>query len=161
MPITPSDLHAQPYFDDPFPVWTELRHEQPLFHDTVDDRWLLTRYDDVATVFRDHATYSTKPYERIFTDVIGPTMVQMDCDDHDVRRAIVAPALVGRPLQTDFVPLIDKVVDDLLGRLPPRGTVDLMAELTMPLPIDRLVPSPPRPAYRRRRVAPRGRPSER
>jgi pulcherriminic acid synthase len=31
--------------------------------------------------------------------------------------------------------LIDKVVDDLLGRLPPRGTVDLMAELTMPLPL--------------------------
>ena len=91
MPIQPADLHAEPYFDDPFPVWERLRHDQPLFHDTVDDRWLLTRYDDVATVFRDHETYSTKPYERIFTDVIGPTMVQMDGDDHDVRRAIVAP----------------------------------------------------------------------
>ena len=105
MTVEPADLHAQPYFDDPFPVWERLRHDQPLFHDTVDDRWLLTRYDDVATVFRDHETYSTRPYERIFTDVIGPTMVQMDGDDHDVRRAIVAPVLVGRKLETGYLPL--------------------------------------------------------
>jgi cytochrome P450 len=135
MPVQPADLHAQPYFDDPFPTWEQLRHDEPLFHDTVDDRWLLTRYDDVATVFRDHETYSTKPYERIFTDVIGPTMVQMDGPDHDIRRAIVAPVLVGRPLQTNYVPLIEAVVDDLLRRLPPGGRLDLMAGLTTPLPL--------------------------
>ncbi|MEA2576629.1 MAG: hypothetical protein QOD78_217 [Chloroflexota bacterium] len=135
MTVEPADLHAQPYFDDPFPVWERLRHDQPLFHDTVDDRWLLTRYDDVATIFRDHETYSTRPYERIFTDVIGPTMVQMDGDDHDVRRAIVAPVLVGRKLETGYLPLIDTVVADLLDRLPTSGPVDLMASLTMPLPL--------------------------
>ena len=59
-PVTPADLHAEAYFADPFPVWERLRHEQPLFHDTVDDRWLLTRYDDVAAVFRDHQTGSTR-----------------------------------------------------------------------------------------------------
>jgi cytochrome P450 len=133
--IHPSDLHDTPYFDDPFPVWEALRHEQPLFHDTVDDRWLLTRYDDVATVFRDHETYSTRPYERIFTDVIGPTMVQMDGDDHDVRRAIVAPVLVGRKLETNSVPLIHSVVDGLLARLPASGRIDLIEGLTAPLPL--------------------------
>jgi cytochrome P450 len=133
--VQPADLHAQPYFDDPFPTWERLRHDQPLFHDTVDDRWLLTRYDDVATVFRDHETYSTRPYERIFTDVIGPTMVQMDGADHDVRRAIVAPVLVGRQLEANSLPLIDTVVDDLLDRLPGSGPIDLMTGLTMPLPL--------------------------
>jgi pulcherriminic acid synthase len=135
MAIDASDLHAQAYFDDPFPVWERLRHDQPLFHDTVDDRWLLTRYDDVATVFRDHDTYSTKPYERIFTDVIGPTMVQMDGDDHDIRRAIVAPPLVGRKLETNYLPLIDAVVGDLLDRLPTAGPIDLIEGLTRPLPL--------------------------
>lgn len=135
MPIVSGDLHSGAYFDDPFPVWERLRHDQPLFHDTVDDRWLLTRYDDVAAIFRDHETYSTKPYERIFTDVIGPTMVQMDGDDHDVRRAIVAPVLVGRKLETNSLPLIDTVVADLLDRLPRSGPIDLIAGLTMPLPL--------------------------
>ena len=135
MTIQPGDLHATPYFDDPFPVWEQLRHDQPLFHDTIDDRWLLTRYEDVASVFRDHATYSTKPYERIFTDVIGPTMVQMDGDDHDVRRSIVAPVLVGKRLEANSLPLIDAVVADLLARLPTVGRIDLMAGLTKPLPL--------------------------
>jgi cytochrome P450 len=135
MAIEARDLHSQAYFEDPFPVWQELRHEQPLFHDTVDDRWLLTRYDDVAAVFRDHDTYSTRPYERIFTDVIGPTMVQMDGPDHDVRRSIVAPVLVGRKLETNSLPLIDEVVDDLLSRLPRSGEINLIAGLTAPLPL--------------------------
>ncbi len=135
MAVGAADLHERAYFDDPFPVWERLRHEQPLFHDTVDDRWLLTRYDDVAAVFRDHDTYSTRPYERIFTDVIGPTMVQMDGDDHDIRRAIVAPVLVGRKLETGYVPLIAEVVDNLVARLPASGEIDLVASLTMPLPL--------------------------
>jgi pulcherriminic acid synthase len=135
VPIQSGDLHSAPYFDDPFPIWERLRHDQPLFHDTVDERWLLTRYDDVATVFRDHETYSTRPYERIFTDVIGPTMVQMDGDDHDVRRSIVAPVLVGRKLETNSLPLIDSVVSDLLDRLPATSPIDLIACLTMPLPL--------------------------
>ncbi len=99
-PVVPEDLHSAPYELDPFPFWERLRHEQPLFHDTIDDRWLLTRYDDVVSVFRDHETYSTLPYRRIFTDVIGPTMVQMDGPDHDIRRAIVAPEMVGGVVST-------------------------------------------------------------
>lgn len=135
MAIDPVDLHTQAYFEDPFPVWERLRHDQPLLHDTVDDRWLLTRYDDVATVFREHAIYSTRPYERIFTDVIGPTMVQMDGDDHDVRRSIVAPMLVGRQLTTNHGGLVEAVVDRLVGALPAHGSVDLIAGLTRPLPL--------------------------
>ena len=133
--VSAEELHAQPYFDDPFPVWERLRHDQPLFHDTIDERWLLTRYDDVAAVFRDHETYSTKPYVRIFTDVIGPTMVQMDGPDHDVRRAIVAPVLVGRQLEQHYLGLIDTVAGRLVEGLPPDGPVDLIAGLTGPLPL--------------------------
>jgi pulcherriminic acid synthase len=134
-PITPEQLHEQPYSDDPFPVWEQLRHEQPLFHDTIDERWLLTRYDDVAAVFRDHDTYSTKPYLRIFTDVIGPTMVQMDGPDHDIRRAIVAPVMVGRQLEQHYLGLIDHVVDGLFDALPATGPVDLIRGVTAPLPL--------------------------
>src|SRR6266404_4503579 len=135
MAIEAGNLHAAAYFEDPFPVWEQLRHDQPLFHDTVDDRWLLTRYDDVAAIFRDHDTYSTRPYERIFTDVIGPTMVQMDGPDHDVRRSIVAPVLVGQQLERNSLPLIDAVVDDLLAKLPRSGEIDLIEGLTAPLPL--------------------------
>jgi cytochrome P450 len=133
--IEPADIHEDPYLGDPFPVWKRLRREQPLFHDTVDERWLLTRYDDVVAVMSDHETYSTRPYQRIFTDVIGPTMVQMDGADHDMRRAIVAPPMVGMSLRNNFIPVIDRVVEALFDALPADGPIDLVDLVTAPLPL--------------------------
>ncbi len=134
-PVVASDLHAEPFYDDPFPVWERLRHDQPLFFDEIDERWLLTRYDDVVAVLADHGTYSTRPYERIFSDVIGPTMVQMDGGDHDIRRAIVAPVMVGMSLRENFVPVIESVVTQLFDRLAATGPIDLIDEVTAPLPL--------------------------
>ncbi|MEQ8716851.1 MAG: cytochrome P450 [Acidimicrobiales bacterium] len=133
--VTPEDLYSESFNADPFPPWERLRHEQPLFRDTVAECWLLTRYDDVAAVLQDHETYSTRPYERMFTQVIGPTMVQMDGEDHDVRRKIIAPALMGRQLDENYVPLIEEVVGGLFDGLPREGSVDLVANVTWPLPV--------------------------
>ena len=110
MPIQSENLHEEKFYLDPFPVWEQLRNKQPLFYDEIDNRWLLTRYNDVTEVFRNHEVYSARPYERIFTDVIGPTMVQMDGKDHDLRRSIVAPVMVGKKLEHDYQPMINEVV---------------------------------------------------
>jgi cytochrome P450 len=133
--LTPEVLHEQAFFDDPWPVFERMRHEHPLFHDPIGGHWILTRYDDVAAVFADHETYSTKPYQRIFSDVIGPTMVEMDGADHDVRRAIVAPEFVGRKLQNDYQPLIEDVVDELIADLPGGDRLDLIGSFSGPLPL--------------------------
>ena len=61
--IDATSLHDDAFARDPFPVWERLRHDAPLFHDTVDDVYLLTRYDDVAAVLRDGVTYSTWIYK--------------------------------------------------------------------------------------------------
>ncbi len=132
--LTSEQLHNQAYFDDPFPIWQQMRHEYPIFHDVIDNRWLITRYDDAAEVFRNHAIYSAKPYSR-FGDVIGQTMVQMDGKDHDIRRSIVAPVMVGKRLENDYQPLIDGVIDRLLEKLPTNGTFDAMKSITSPLPL--------------------------
>lgn len=133
--VAAQELHERPYLRDPFATWERLRHDQPLFRDSVDDRWLLTRYDDVVAVVADPLTYSTLPYQRIFSDVIGPTMVEMDGPEHDVRRAIVAPELVGQRLQRDFAPLVESVVDDLLERAPAGVPLDVVQSLSGPLPL--------------------------
>ena len=137
MTVKPADLHAQPYFDDPFPVWERLRHEQPLFHDTVDDRWLLTRYDDVAAVFRDHETYSTKPVQaHLQRRHRARRWSQMD-GDRPRHPAGDRRARARRPEARDELPaaLIDTVVDELLDRLPTSGPVDLIGRSAMPLPL--------------------------
>jgi pulcherriminic acid synthase len=132
--ITAGDLRSDDYRRDPFPYWHRLRHEQPLFYDEVDQVWAVTRYDDVAAVFRDWATYSTKPYRQIFGPVIGTTLVEMDGPEHTTRRAILARPFGGKNLES-YVGLIEQTVDSLSGRLPQGGTADVIGDYLTHIPV--------------------------
>ena len=85
------DLSSDSYFHDPHPYWARMRRDQPLFHDTSWDSWILTRYDDVEAVFKDFEGYSNATYTGNTGAVLGTTLLEMDGMDHVVRRSIVAP----------------------------------------------------------------------
>ncbi|HVW18869.1 MAG TPA: cytochrome P450 [Solirubrobacteraceae bacterium] len=131
--IEPGFIQSPDYMLNPYPYWRRLREERPLYRDEQADFWMLSRYDDVVAVLTDDATYATSPYERIFRPVIGPTFVEMDGREHDVRRALVAPALVGQRLER-YRALVERSVAALLGEL--RGDrFDLREKLTSHLPL--------------------------
>ena len=57
-PSTPtSAVHYDPYDvdidDDPYPIWTRLRDEAPLYRNDRYDFWALTRFQDVWDVLGD------------------------------------------------------------------------------------------------------------
>jgi len=127
-------LYSDDYLYAPELYWARLRNDHPLFHEEQAGFWMLSRYDDVVAVLRDHETYSTLPYRRIFRPVIGPTFVEMDGDDHDELRAVVAPSLVGKPLAS-YRPLVERSVRSLFDRLPSDARIDLKDRLTSRLPL--------------------------
>ena len=131
--IRPSDLHDEAFARDPFPVWERLRHDAPLFHDTVDDVYLLTRYDDVAAILRDDVTYSTWIYKTWFATVMGDTFAQYDGERHARERRRVAPHLVGTPLERLLRPAVEAVAETVVGALPV-DEVDLVGGFTFRLP---------------------------
>ena len=61
-PVVAEDLYGDAYFHDPHPFWARMRQDQPIFHDTVFDSWILTRYADVEAVFKDFEHYSSTTY---------------------------------------------------------------------------------------------------
>ncbi|MEO5633335.1 cytochrome P450 [Gaiella sp.] len=131
--IDPAALHDDAFCRDPFPVWERLRHEAPLFHDTIDDVYVLTRYDDVASVLRDDATYSTWIYKTWFGDVMGDTFAQHDGERHTRERARIAPHLVGAPLDRLLRPTVEAVSVEVVRELP-KGNIDLIGPFTFRLP---------------------------
>ena len=55
--------HASLTFDpldlnDPYPALEWSRAEQPVFYSPEIDYWVVTRFDDIKAVFRDHDTYT-------------------------------------------------------------------------------------------------------
>lgn len=132
--LAPDLLHRDSYLRDPFPTWERLRHEAPLWHDAVADRWVVTRYDDVLTVLRDDVTYGVeRPYRR-FSAQIGRSLVNCDGREHAVRRSLVAPELVGRNLDAHAGRIRGRV-EGALAAWPPRGNVDALATLIGAVPL--------------------------
>ena len=128
-------LYTEEYRRHPEHAWARMRHEHPLFHDTVGDVWWLTRYHDVAAVFADHETYSASTYEQTTGEVLGPTLISRDDHGHVVRRSIVAPDFVGNRLAA-YHHLIESCASALIDRFAADGRFDLVAQFSARLPVD-------------------------
>ncbi len=96
--VSVEDFSSEDYRHNPFPIWRQMRDEQPLFYDSVDKRWILTRYEDVMSVLHNHTTYSTRTYVERFQPIFGRTLAELDGARHIRERTIVAPAFVGKSL---------------------------------------------------------------
>jgi pulcherriminic acid synthase len=132
--VTPADLRTEEFLRNPFPVWKRLREEQPLFWDEPSGMWLLTRYDDVMKVLGDGAVYSARTYQERFRPVFGRTLAELDGPRHIRERTIVAPAFVGKALES-YLPLIAAAVGRLRDALQGRGEFDLVDTVTSRLPL--------------------------
>jgi pimeloyl-[acyl-carrier protein] synthase len=130
---------------DPYPLYRQLREHDPVHWDPYLHAWIVTRYDDVATVFRrfsaDRAP-SPEYFEALGVPEVGPIarmMVQqmlfMDAPTHTRLRRLAGPAFQpGKvaSLRPHIQDIADRLVDDILARGP--GRVDLMADFAEPLP---------------------------
>jgi cytochrome P450 len=132
--VTSATLRADEYMLDPFPVWRRMRDEQPLFFDDVQQRWILTRYDDVMAVLGNPQVYSARTYQERFRPVFGRTLAELDGSQHIRERTIVAPAFVGKSLE-GYRPFIDGQVAHLARHIEGLDRFDLVEKVTSELPL--------------------------
>ena len=132
------NLHSEEFYRNPFGTFEFLRNEKPVFYDEIDKRWVITRYVDVVDVLRNHSVFSAEPYSR-FTDVIGLTMAHMDGKDHDSRRSIVAPPMVGKNLEESLMPHVRSASEKIASGLDLEGPFDARTRLGKQLPLKTMV----------------------
>jgi pimeloyl-[acyl-carrier protein] synthase len=130
---------------DPYPLYRQLREQDPVHWDPYLHAWVVTRYEDVATVFRRFSadrTPSPEYFEALGVPEVGPIarmMVQqmlfMDAPAHTRLRRLAGPAFQPAQVATlrpHIQDIADRLVDDILARGP--GRMDLMADFAEPLP---------------------------
>jgi cytochrome P450 len=129
------------FLDDPYPTYAALRAHTPV-HRLPDGSFFLTRYDDIAHVYRDTATWSSDKkvdFRPNFADSLlyehhTTSLVFNDPPVHTRVRKLLAPVFTPRALKA-IEPRIEDLVDRLLDNAARAGTVDLIDDYAAAIPL--------------------------
>lgn len=143
---------AQPEIQTcPFPFLKKLRAEAPVYQDPMTGMYIVTRYDDIG-----HITAHPEIFSNQTTVVIGRhnspvaeevarryatrgfpemhTMVTNDPPSHTKYRALVDKAFSPSYVR-DLEPYIEALVDELIDEFSPKGSVNLLTEFAIKVPM--------------------------
>jgi cytochrome P450 len=143
-------LVSREFMEDPYPLLRRLRQEDPVHWSDSIGGWVLTRYDDIVTTFKDVAHYSNEgrlaraveylPAEsrakfRTFEDHYRhKSLIHSDPPDHTRLRGLITKAFTPRVVET-MRPRIQGITDELLDAVKPEGRMDVVKDLAIPLPV--------------------------
>lgn len=134
--------------EDPFPLLELARRDQPVFHAPEFDLWVVTRYDDVLAVLRDHETFSSAgalrsspaPYPPEVREVLAegwpemPYIIELDPPLHDRIRGLVTRAFTPKRV-AELEPSVTAIATELVEELAPLGRADVIDRFAWPLPL--------------------------
>jgi cytochrome P450 PksS len=132
---------------DPYPTFAWLRENDPVHWSDEVRAWIVTRHADVSAAFRDprlsadrvkvlvhFALAGGDPTPvREYLRITGDMMLMKDGPEHHRLRVLGNRGFTPSALAS-WAPRVDKVVNELLGRVGPDGRFDLVADLAEPMP---------------------------
>lgn len=139
-PLSPEQLA------NPYPVYARLRHERPAFFAEKFGFWVVTRYEDVAAVAKDHQTFSSvnaltsvEPAPEVVAALAEgypemPIITACDPPVHDRLRTLVNRTFTPRRV-AEMEPRIREVADELISGFERAGRVDVVERFAWPLPL--------------------------
>lgn len=128
----PLELH-----EDPYPLYTRLRDESPVYQ-TESGVWVLSRYSDVQAAARDWTTYSSAEGNDLDDTALlfapAGELTHADPPLHQRLRDAVKGAFRASVVQAELEPVVRAEVRKLIGDLREREDCDLARELALRLP---------------------------
>src|SRR5262252_6458434 len=129
------------FLNEPFPTYRVLREYAPV-HRLPDGSFFLTRYDDLAQIYRDTATWSSDKkidFRPAFADSLlyehhTTSLVFNDPPLHTRVRKLLAPVFTPRALKA-IEPTIEALVDRLLDNAARAGVIDVIDDFAAAIPM--------------------------
>ncbi|MPZ24146.1 MAG: cytochrome P450 [Dehalococcoidia bacterium] len=122
----------------PYPYYAQVRNEGPVRWNPEINAWLVTSYDAVVAVLRDHVTFSSK------NSVFGgpaldhpefPSMINEDEPKHRQLRSLAASAFTPKTIDALWEPRIRMLTNELLDAVEGKAAFEVIADLAFPLPV--------------------------
>ncbi len=170
---TPAEFHPYDaaFAADPYPVYARLRERSPIFHSPELGMTLLTRYEDIRSLVLDrrigrtldHVTPREEverrrrlaQWERLpnYSRYVRLNLLETEGTDHARVRRLVSAALDPRRIRL-LRTRVQEAVDAMLATLEPRGRMNFLEDLAVPLPVLMIAELLGWPAQERYRLRP-------
>lgn len=133
--------YAYEVHEDPYPVYSRLRAEAPVYRNEELDFWALSRHADVLAAFRDVERFSNAYGVSLDPSAYGPdahkfmSFLALDPPRHTRMRSLVGKGFTP----TKVAQMEDRIREIALSHLEPaleRGTFDFIADFAGKLPMD-------------------------
>ena len=134
------------YFSNPFPLFAQLRNNDPAFFSHTLGGWVVTRYQDVSDILHNHQDYSSKGRVLHLINKLDPEvqkrlpLLQMhfatglahsDAPEHKRLRGLLAQAFTPK-VSESMRPITRKIVQKVVSEL--GSTSDLIHDIFTPVP---------------------------
>jgi cytochrome P450 len=154
---TVSDADIDALFDpaviaDPYPFFARMREQDPVHWNAPFQLWVITRYEDVVWMIRNHELFSSavilndrRPPHPPIDPEDAPLLehvrayrsnqlVEQDRPAHFDMRGVVHEYFMPGAMES-WRPFVRAAVAELLDRVEPRGRMDVLADLAAALPV--------------------------
>jgi cytochrome P450 len=133
---------------NPYPFYRQLREQDPVHWDEEMGFWVLSRYDDIASLYTDdrfsRAQGLMRGFERLSNadrQIAQPvyhsfskTVFYADPPYHTHLRGLMNHAFTPRRVE-QLRPYVQQTVDELLDKAQAQGEMDIIQDLAYPLPV--------------------------
>lgn len=137
-----------PYLADPYPFWERARAAEPVFFSPELNYWVVTRYEDIRSVFADPKTFSASnaqtPIQPIAPEVIEylkagglktrPVISNSDPPEHTRVRKFIWQAFTPKRV-ADLEPAVRSIVGGFIDRIEGERRIDLVKAMFYDLPV--------------------------
>jgi len=120
---------------DPHARLALLRAHEPVSWLPELDGWLVTRRDLALSVMRDAAAFTVDDPRFSTAQVVGPSMLSLDGDQHARHREPFTAPFRPREVRDGFASFIERETDRLITALEPAGAVELRRAFAGPLAV--------------------------
>lgn len=138
---------SQEYLQDPYQFFSSARQSEPVFFSPQYNYWVVLKYDDIATVYRDPETYSPVNARHPVTPIcpaaakvrdqqnltIEPSLVDEPSDTHKHHRKIFGTAFTPKRVN-QMEDSVRAIVDRYIDRFINDGRAELVSQMLYEVP---------------------------